>query len=455
MRGAVAARHNAPALGFLLVGTVLAVGVTLQFRGILALVAGGVCALLLLVTVILTHRTRSAAPLPPAALTVAALVLTLLFSVALNLRSASPEDAAFSYYGQTKQLTLPAVLVMFGIFALAVLTRSGRPRVLLPAWWTVLAGALVLSTVASVLVPRQAINLNDAAQALALLIGALMLSWLGFQAGRWSPGQESALLLVLLLGGLASGLLATRLVPFGSLLIPGTFAALLLAFTHPRHRVLFLVTGAVLGVLMVLQLVDLNDTTPGGLSIAVAGEAVGCVLLVLLYLLPRILRPLSTVVAVVGGGVALVRTHLVQLLTGQWQGFDDVTLAHRGYETHQVLDLLLHSPVSWLVGLGPAATVDLTASPDAGTLAASGRVLSTVDDVHLLSSYLLLKLGLAGLVWAVLLGAALVRLVSSLVRDHGAWWDRAVLMFVVAGVVSSLPAATNLFTNPLVFLLLG
>jgi hypothetical protein len=305
-------------------------------------------------------------------------------------------------------------------------------------------------------VPRQDFfGIVDAAQGLALLVGILMLSWLGLQADRWTAREEVLLLTVLLAGALVSGFLTSGITPFRTLLVPGAFAALYLALMRPLARAWLLALAVVLGFLTVRALTTLNTDTVGGLSIAVAGEVVGCALLFLVYLAPRALRPGLVVTVLVAGMIALFRSGLVDLLTGNWREFADVTLAHRGYESRAVLDLLQQSPLSVAFGLGPAATVDLTDSPDASTLAASGRVLSAVDDVHLLSSWLLLKLGVAGLAWAVVFAVAVVRLTVTIVHRPDAQWDRALLMFVVAGAVSSLPAATNLFTNPLPALLIG
>jgi hypothetical protein len=450
-RGAGALR---PAVWIAAVTTVL-VGAVLQLGGTLALVAAGGCALALFVLVVLAHRTRSDEPLNPATLLVTALILALVFSVGITLRSAGESGVqSFALYALAKRLTLPVVLLLVGIFALALLSRR-EARARMPAWWVALAAILLVSTTASILVSRQTLGASDALQGLALLIGVLLLSWFGLQTRRWSHREEQLLLATLFAGAAVSGLLVTGLTPFVTLLIPASFAALYLGLTAPRHRGRYALAALVLWALMANQLIVLNAATSGGLSMAVAGEVVGCVVLLGLYLTPRAARPALAAVAGVVAAVALVRSGLIDLLTGNWQRFPDVTLAHRGYETQQVLDLLGQSPVSLLLGLGPAGTVDLSASPDAGTLAAAGRVLAAVDDVHLLSSWLLLKMGVGGLVWAVLFGMAVVRLTSSLLRSPEAHWDRALLMFVAAGVVSSLPAATNLFTNPLPMLAIG
>jgi len=121
------------------------------------------------------------------------------------------------------------------------------------------------------------------------------------------------------------------------------------------------------------------------------------------------------------------------------------------------------SPVAEAFGLGPGATLDLRGSPDAKTLLSSGRNLRRVDDVHMLSSYLLLKLGAIGVIWAGILAAALYRVTAGVLVGRGRLeadrkrnpWSLSLLLFVLAGVAYSLPAATNLLANPLIPLLLG
>jgi hypothetical protein len=144
------------------------------------------------------------------------------------------------------------------------------------------------------------------------------------------------------------------------------------------------------------------------------------------------------------------------LLTGQYQTAD-VTIAQRVFEARAVIEQLDATDLGMLFGLGPGATVDLSASPDAGTLAASGRDLLAVDDVHLLSAYLLLKLGAFGIVWSLLLFGAAWKAALPAFGPSSAdtTWRLLLLLYVVAGAVNALPAATNLFVNPLVPIFLG
>jgi hypothetical protein len=68
----------------------------------------------------------------------------------------------------------------------------------------------------------------------------------------------------------------------------------------------------------------------------------------------------------------LIQRGYYNLLTGEYFS-TDVTIDQRAFEARTVLDLLSTTAWGQLLGFGPGATVDLTAAPDAGTLAASGQ----------------------------------------------------------------------------------
>lgn len=440
-------------LTVLLAGVVVGIGGVSALSGTAGLVALGGLVLGVVLTVVLMHRPAVGGWLTPVALAQVALGIGLAVALAVALRSSGSSEQAFALYGQSKRLTLPAIIVVFAVFAATLLAR-GRTRRSTPLWWRGLALLVIASTTAALMAPRQLLDLDDAAQALTLMSGVLLMSWFGLQCDEWTASSERTLVFVLGAGAVGSGVIASGLTPFTSLLVPATFAALTLACRQPDSRGVYAVATVALLVLTARYLLRLDDETSGGLSLAVAGEVLGCAALFTLMLAPRRLRLPIMFVAAVSGIVALVRSGVGDLVLGRWQGFEDITLAHRGFETHQVIEALGHSPLSWLLGLGPAATVDLTGSPDASTLLAAGRTLSAVDDVHILSSYLLLKFGVLGLLWLTLFLGSIARLVRG-VRNELAPFDQALLFFIAAGVVSSLPAATNLFTNPLPFLLLG
>jgi hypothetical protein len=144
------------------------------------------------------------------------------------------------------------------------------------------------------------------------------------------------------------------------------------------------------------------------------------------------------------------------LLTGQYSS-NDVTIAQRAFEARTVLERLGTTTWGQLFGLGPGATVDLAAAPDANTLAASGRDLLAVDDVHLLSAYLLLKLGAIGIVWSLLVFSAIWKAALPTFGTSTAetTWRIVLVLYLAGGAVNALPAATNLFANPLVPIFLG
>jgi hypothetical protein len=152
----------------------------------------------------------------------------------------------------------------------------------------------------------------------------------------------------------------------------------------------------------------------------------------------------------------LIQRGYYNLLTGEYFS-TDVTIDQRAFEARTVLDLLSTTAWGQLLGFGPGATVDLTAAPDAGTLAASGRDLLAVDDVHLLSAYLLLKPRAFGIIWSLLLFRAAWKAAPPAYGPSSAetTWRIILVLYVAAGAVNALPVATNLLANPLVPILLG
>src|SRR5206468_1460928 len=118
----------------------------------------------------------------------------------------------------------------------------------------------------------------------------------------------------------------------------------------------------------------------------------------------------------------------------------DLGIAQRSFEAARVFDLL---GISWwapLTGLGPGATVDLRGSPAGATLVVAGRDLSAVPDVHFLTAHLLLKTGVLGFVWLLILVIALWRSFQSCLgaSDQLTTFRLGLVLFVTAGIANSL-----------------
>ena len=194
------------------------------------------------------------------------------------------------------------------------------------------------------------------------------------------------------------------------------------------------------------------------LSQAVEVQLVVSGFLLLCLILPLALRKALLLTFVPAAIIVAVHEQLVALMLGDYS-FSDVTLAERGYETEQVFGVLggAHEFLTILLGAGPAATVNLTLAPDRATLSAAGRSLAAVDDVHLLTSYLLLKFGLVGLLFLGCLfgcvGRLAWRVVATAAKPEP--FDVLLLLFPAAAIVAALPAATDLFANPLMGLFVG
>lgn len=361
----------------------------------------------------------------------------------------------FAAFGAAKQYTLPVVylVIALAIVLPAKVARGRRPT--MPAWVWLPSAAIGLALIGNALIPGSgAGSLLNIAQGLALFGGFSMLAWFGLSATEWSPKQQGRLVALLLLGALVAG--ATRahgFTPFVALAVPGFFSAVVLLIRSPGKRPRYFLLAVLLGALMVWNLQpDPNRPT----SAAVLAQVAACAAVVLLVFVPRVFRPAVLVLGLLAVTYLFFTHGGPQLLSGHYQS-TDVTIAQRSYEAAQVDAGWQDNVFTLLVGHGPGATVDLASSPDAGTLLSSGRNLHAVDDVHLLTAYLVLKVGLVGLAWLLLLVVAVWKVTVSCVRsnDPGQGWRLFMLLFVIAGVVNAFPAATNLFVNPLVPLFLG
>lgn len=392
----------------------------------------------------------------PAQRTVICLGLVMIVAIGIAIAFRSAPLQVFALSSLSKRLTLPLV---YGAFAFSILKayRDPSPRssaVSMPVWWWWLAALVVISTASAVVAPRQDSSLYNVAQGVALPAGLLLLSCAGFQAGRWTASDERRMLLVLLGGGALSGVLGRGLPPFMSLLVPAAFSAVYLSVAQSERHWPLSLAAIVLPAALVFDVATNPEATR--LSIAVLGQIAVCLFLLLLFALPRILQVSAMILGLAASCLVVTRMGVIDLLLGRFQGYSDVTLSHRGYEAAVVIESVTESPLSFLLGLGPGATVNLNMSPDARTLESSGRVLMAVDDVHFLTSFVLLKFGVLGLAWVITFATVIAVECVKLCRDRRATpWDRAMVLFLACGLVAALPAATHLFSNPLVAVLLA
>jgi hypothetical protein len=383
--------------------------------------------------------------------------LLMVVAIPLALFDQVSSRQVFASFGAAKRITLPLAYLLF-LCAALLPSRLSRdePRVHTPAWVVMPAIGIIVSLLGTAFLAPLRSTTSDALQGLALFVGFSFLAWFGLGATDWTPRHRTALIWVLLAGGIVAGALGRPgVTPLMTLTIPGFFAALVMLIRSPGQRARYLLATLVLGVMVILVLrPSASSVTP--VSMAVVGQVLVCVAVVFLLFIPRGLRAPFIFIAVSAALFLFVQGGYYTVLTGQYVS-TDVTIDQRVFEARAVLERLGTTTWGQLFGLGPGATVDLAAAPDARTLAASGRDLLAVDDVHLLSAYLLLKLGAFGIVWSLVVFSAVWKAALPAFGASTAetTWRIVLVLYVAAGAVNALPAATNLFANPLVPMFLG
>lgn len=364
----------------------------------------------------------------------------------------APGRQGFAAFGAIKQVTLPLSYLIFAVIAAKGLGAS-KHRVRPPAWLWTLLPLTAFSLFGARFGVHYESTLEDLAQGLALICGFVLFGFVGITAPHWEPREQRRLLAFVICSGVVAVLMGgVGIGPLIALGIPGFFMTVVLVAVTPKWRISLAALAAMSGILLWRAL----PPAPGApISLGVLSEVGVCAGVVALLIVPRVIRRLLIRLAVCMVFVGAEKTGIIALILGR-SDLIDVTLAQRGYEAAKVLELLHESSWSTIFGLGPAGTVDLTFSPDASTLAAAGRYLPMVDDVHLLPAYLMLKLGLFGLVWLILLVIAVISVASKvLMRPRIQIWEVAMLLCLLSGMATALPAATNLLANPLVPLFLG
>lgn len=381
------------------------------------------------------------------------MVMTLLVSAGLCIAIQSfflfstDGQGSFASFGAMKKITLPLVYLLFGVgLILQVCARSNSRT---PIWIPLLLGSLMSSSVLGFAVPRQAFSLSDWLQGALLLGGFVLFALVGSYGGGMTTVHMKTIATVFAVITVMEAITNESVGVFISIGYAVTTAGLYLGIR--KRNWLWGISSAGLAAFMSLRL--FSDIFA---SSAVKGQLAVSFGLIALCLMPRVVRLVTSAVAVIIFPVTFMRSEVLGLMQGHYEGITDVTLSHRGYETHQVLDLMQAHPVTYWFGLGPSGTVSLAASPDFSTLYHSGRYLPAVDDVHLLTSWVLLKLGVIGLfVTGVVVAAGLREVLWVLSCDRPESFDVLLVNLFLAGLVMSLPAATMLFATPLPALSIG
>lgn len=385
----------------------------------------------------------------PASVITVTLSISLIISgmLASILSVLSSALNSFQFFSFSKMIILPTVYLLVFI----ALTWMSKQKVAvfrtLPLWWWVMLGILFVSTFLAIWIPRQLILLSPALQGLALILGLLVFVVTGAAAHKWSTAEKYALLFVVIGAGVFVRISGVDLGPFSPMVFPAGVIALWLGVRLREHRLLLLTFG------ILLLLPGLSTD----LSLAnISQLAVGLGLIVLFMIrrkYRKVLLATGIIVVFIGASVS----GLSKLLFGDSNGVLDVTLSHRAFETMAVWEQNLNSPFSFLFGLGPSATIDLSQSPDVNTLLWSGRDIFRVDDVHFISSWIVLKFGVVGLMVLLLLfiwlGKELFAFISA--SDQIDYFIGSIWIIVLSGLAFGSPAATYIFTYPLIGIGLG
>lgn len=375
-------------------------------------------------------------------------ISAVLVSVALLV--AFPESQQFAAFGISKKVTLPIGYVA-AVIVLTLPGARGRPALRLPLFWVSMWILLIVGFAHTFFWPSQPPLLSATAQGTLLFAGFLIFFLVGATTGHWQDQDVSVFLLLLCAVTVIAIYANTSLASLVALTTPLGFGLVLWSRQARHNRAAWLIVGlAFAGWNSIFLLTDPDS------SVASVSQLGVCAALLLLAVLPRPVRLLIWLLALPSAAIGLVLSPIWPLMLGQWRHESDVTLAQRGFETSAVIDLIHQSSVSTFLGMGPGGYVNLTGSPDARTLVAAGRHLHAVDDVHLLTSWLLLKGGILGL--SAFLGF-IVFLVVMTFKHLGARapsaFDTLLLMLTWAGVAMALPAATHAFANPLPALAAG
>lgn len=380
-----------------------------------------------------------------------AIAVSLGVVIAVNTAATGGPGSSisFSQAGALRWIVSPVVYAAF-LLVVAFRPDRARPKAPWPAWAICLTLALIASTFFSPM-SGAAFTTTTLAQGIALLGGFVLFYVAGTRAVGWTPTSERVFVVVVLGAGGAAGLLSLNTGVFSALVIPAAVGLVYVALRGARWGLVLVVAGVwiiVKGIIANNAAVDPSDAQYAQLAVGAA--------VVLFALLPlRARLPLAVLGGIVGA-VEFARSEVLQLSLGIGADRSDVTLGQRAYETHQVFAALAHSPITALLGTGPGGTVDLSSAPDASTLLSSGRVLDAVPTVHLLSTYMLLKLGAVGLLVLLLIVIAIMREAAWIMRAKKPQPFRVLLVLLaLAGLAQAAPAATFLFSNPLPALCLG
>lgn len=397
----------------------------------------------------LAHSFSSLSLNSPATLLTASLALSISLSISaeLILSYLASSLNTFQLFGYSKMLILPAIYLIIMYLLIRMKGKYSEISKILPVWWWGFAASLLVSTFLAFVNLRQHIQISPAFQGIGLLLGFLLFVLAGATPSQWLRNEKTAFLVLVIASGLFGSISGIDLGPFSPLLIPSGIILLWLGIRLPTHRLL----SISLGILVLLPELSTEITLA---NLSQLGIGLG---IILIFVLKRRFRSVLLLFGLIAGVIMAIFSGLGRLLLGDGSGVEDVTLSHRAYETFAVWQQNLSNPVSLVFGLGPSATVDLSRSPDVATLLWSGRDVFRVDDVHFISSWVVLKFGLIGLIALLVMFLWLLRELFVFINQSARVdpFIGSVWLLALSGITFGAPAATYIFTYPLIAIALG
>lgn len=352
----------------------------------------------------------------------------------------------FAAAAMVKMVALPATYLVI-IVGFCRMRSLGRPPARTLIWAPALLGIVGVSLTVE-------IGASDHASVISLAQDACVFLFLA--AGAWiarplDPAGLAEACRVMTATAALMSLLPVQAPPFASLMVPALLvAAMLWRHVTAVERLLYLCFYMAIA----RQLLTAWNSWVTGAHLLEAGASAGAVLLMWWARAGRRSTFEHVVLAAVLTGVGLTTTHGAQITGRVDTHTTDVTIAQRAYETRVVEQDTARSVARMLVGGGPGATMDMSVSPDRRTLQSAGRELHSVDDAHLLTTHMLLKLGWAGVIWLVLfLGCLVVTLIRA--GRAGSTGRIGLGIYAAAMLAYGIPAATNALANPLLAIVVG
>lgn len=140
--------------------------------------------------------------------------------------------------------------------------------------------------------------------------------------------------------------------------------------------------------------------------------------------------------------------HTQQVLSGNELNFSsDVSLEQRVYEANMVMEKLREHPISWLVGYGSGATINMSGAPDSSVTNAALLGSSMVHNIHLLPAAILYRYGIVGLMILITITTFILKSIYSTKNLN----SFTAAIFGLAIIMYSFTASEFLYSEPILW----